>query len=129
MNSPSLTGYRRLTFQEIMSLAPLQDEIADGKITKRYMSQRKAWCPIEDVPIASEKADPEQDPVRNSQPLRAAYGGHVYSQAGMAATRALAEIQASQSSSPKELGIHVSHFYSPSLQFTYHCVILTNQSM
>ncbi|KAI0898711.1 Thioesterase/thiol ester dehydrase-isomerase [Annulohypoxylon nitens] len=118
MTSPSPTGYQRLTFQEIMSLAPLQDEVVDGKITKRYMSQRKPWCPVEDVPIASEKADPEQDLIRNSkqtQPLKAAYGaaygGHVYSQAGMAVSRALAEIQASQASSPKVLGIHTIHGY------------------
>ncbi|KAI2473580.1 Thioesterase/thiol ester dehydrase-isomerase [Annulohypoxylon bovei var. microspora] len=105
-------GYRRLSFQEIMSLAPLQDEVVDEKITKRYMSQRKAWCPEEDIPIASENPDPE--PNQKSRRRKAAYGGHVYSQAGMAVSRALAEIQASQiGSSPKLLGIHTIHgFFS-----------------
>ncbi|KAI1461841.1 Thioesterase/thiol ester dehydrase-isomerase [Annulohypoxylon moriforme] len=106
------TGFRRLTFQEIMSLAPLHDKVIDGKITKRYMSQRRPWCPEEDIPIASEKSNTEHDPIQNSPQRKVAYGGHVYSQAGMAVSRAFAEIQASQTSSPrKTLGIHTIHGY------------------
>ncbi|KAI1143258.1 Thioesterase/thiol ester dehydrase-isomerase [Hypoxylon sp. FL0543] len=99
---------RRLTFQETMSLAPLPDETENGKVVKRYMSQRKAWHPEGDVPIASETPDPEAS--EKSQKRKVAYGAHVYSQAGMAASRALAEIQNSQAGTTrKKLGIHTVH--------------------
>ncbi|KAI1209038.1 Thioesterase/thiol ester dehydrase-isomerase [Annulohypoxylon truncatum] len=103
---PDTAGCQRLTFQEIMSLVPLEDGMADGKITKQYMSRRRAWCPEDDVPIASEMAYPEQE---NSRRRKAAYGGHVYSQAGMAVSRALAET--SQPASRRILGIHTIHGY------------------
>ncbi|KAI1107949.1 Thioesterase/thiol ester dehydrase-isomerase [Jackrogersella minutella] len=107
--SPNITIDRRLTFQEIMSLAPLQDEIQNGNVVKRYMSELKAWCPEDDVSIASGKGDPEN---KSNQKLlkrkAAAYGGHVYSQAGVAASRALSE--SSHRSGPRrKLGIHTIH--------------------
>lgn len=100
---------RRLTFQEIMSLAPLPDKIENDKTVKQFISQRAAWCPEADVQIASEQA--YVGPVRSNKNV--AYGAHVYSQAGLAASRALAEIQNSQGgASRKKLGIHVSLPYS-----------------
>ncbi|KAI2619433.1 Thioesterase/thiol ester dehydrase-isomerase [Hypomontagnella submonticulosa] len=99
---------RRLTFQEIMSLAPLPDKIENDKTVKQFISQRAAWCPEADVQIASEQA--YVGPVRSNKNV--AYGAHVYSQAGLAASRALAEIQNSQGgASRKKLGIHTIHGY------------------
>ncbi|KAL7629145.1 hypothetical protein AAE478_000664 [Parahypoxylon ruwenzoriense] len=95
---------RRLTFQEVMGLAPLPDEVENGRVTKRYMSQRKAWCLEGDVPIASEREDLEYIFTNKK---KAAFGGHVYSQAGLAASRAFAEMQSSQNgASRKKPGIH-----------------------
>ncbi|KAI2629539.1 Thioesterase/thiol ester dehydrase-isomerase [Hypoxylon sp. NC1633] len=99
---------RRLTFQEIMSLSPLPDEIEAGKTIKRYMSQRAAWCPTADVSIASEKSFWE----KNLQGKQLAYGGHVYSQAGLAASRALPDLLGSQRDRSRGiLGIHTIHGY------------------
>ncbi|OTB06017.1 hypothetical protein M426DRAFT_319381 [Hypoxylon sp. CI-4A] len=107
--SSAVTIPPRLTFQEVMSLAPLPDEIENGSITKRYMSQRKAWSPLGDIPFASE--DPEAEREIKDTP-KTAYGGHVYAQAGLAASRAIDEIQAGQSGAPKKkVGIHTIHGY------------------
>lgn len=102
--SPNAVVDGRLSFQEIMSLASLPDQIENGKIVKRYMSQRRAWCPGESIPVTG--------PVnQNLRRREAGYGGHVYSQAGIAASRAFGETQATRtdlSSSLKKHGIHVS---------------------
>ncbi|KAI0385868.1 Thioesterase/thiol ester dehydrase-isomerase [Hypomontagnella monticulosa] len=101
-------AFRRPTFQEIMSLAPLPDKVENGKTVKQFISQRAAWCPEADVPIASGQA--YFGPSRPSRGV--AYGGHVYSQAGLAASKALAEMQKSQGgASRKALGIHTIHGY------------------
>ncbi|KAI0889763.1 Thioesterase/thiol ester dehydrase-isomerase [Annulohypoxylon maeteangense] len=131
---PDVAVYRRLTFQEIMSLVPLQDTVVDGKIIKRYMSQRKPWCPEEDVPIASEKTNPERDLMQNSGQPKVAFGGHVYSQAGMAVSRALADIQASQTTSRKVLGIHTIHGYFSEAglidrPFIYHVTAISTNTL
>lgn len=98
----------RLPAQEVFRLAALPDEVENGKIVKRYMSQRSAWYPEGDVSIASETV---YSGLRNGPPKRkVAFGGHVYSQAGIAASKALADMQTSRAGAPrKEVGIHVSH--------------------
>ncbi|KAI1497891.1 thioesterase-like superfamily-domain-containing protein [Biscogniauxia marginata] len=95
----------RLTFQEAMSLTPLQEKVdADGKVIKRYMSCRSAWVPGSDLPFAKAPFT-----------VSAAYGGHVYSQAGMAASRAFSEMRAAAKDdrADKKFGIHTIHgFFS-----------------
>ncbi|KAI1383403.1 Thioesterase/thiol ester dehydrase-isomerase [Hypoxylon trugodes] len=109
----------RLSPQELMSLAPLPDKIENGKIVKRYMSQRKAWSPNGDVLIASETITPKDAPPPGQFSKQVAYGGHVYGQAGVAASKALAEIQASQTgASRRKSGIHTIHGYFSEAGFT-----------
>ncbi|KAI1414774.1 Thioesterase/thiol ester dehydrase-isomerase [Hypoxylon sp. FL1857] len=109
---PVAAANKRLTFQEIMSLALLPDEIENGKVVKRYMSRRQAWFPEGDVPIASESPYPETETSHKSQKRKVAFGAHVYSQAGIVASRALAEAQTSQAGvSRKKVGIHTVHGY------------------
>lgn len=104
----------RLTFQEVMSLVLLPSQV-DGGSTKRYMSQRRAWSPESDILIASGKLDPAKQTYHKHLKNKVAYGGHVYSQAGLAASKAFAEIQASQKDAPrKKFGIHVSYSHAPS---------------
>ncbi|KAI1382391.1 Thioesterase/thiol ester dehydrase-isomerase [Hypoxylon crocopeplum] len=98
---------QRLTFQEAMSLAPLPDGAQNGRI-KRYMSQRKAWSPEDDASVTNKTAVPEQEQGKR----KTAYGGHVFSQAGLTASRTLAEMYTSQTSvSQKTLGVHTIHGY------------------
>ncbi|KAI6094016.1 Thioesterase/thiol ester dehydrase-isomerase [Hypoxylon rubiginosum] len=99
----------RLVFQEVMSLVPLPSN--EGS-TKRYMSHRRAWSPESDILIASGKLDPAKQTYHKHLKSKVAYGGHVYSQAGLAASKAFAEIQASQKDAPrKKFGIHTIHGY------------------
>ncbi|KAI4864763.1 hypothetical protein F4820DRAFT_324282 [Hypoxylon rubiginosum] len=103
----------RLIFQEVMSLVPLPSKAENGS-TKRYMSQRRAWSPESDILIASGKLDPAKQTYHKSPQKQVAYGGHVYSQAGLAASRAFREMQASHSQKDaprKKFGIHVSCFH------------------
>ncbi|KAI1780184.1 Thioesterase/thiol ester dehydrase-isomerase [Hypoxylon cercidicola] len=105
------TGSRRLIFQEVMSLVPLPSKAKNGS-TKRYMSQRRAWSPESDILIASGKLDPARQNYHKSSQRQVAYGGHVYSQAGLAASRAFAEMQVSQKDAPRrKFGIHTIHGY------------------
>lgn len=106
--SPDATPDKRLTFQEVMSLIPLPNKAESGNTTKRYMSQRRAWSPEGDIPIASGKTSHGQFKPFKRQ---AAYGGHVYSQAGLAASITFSQMQAQASShnndSQRKFGIHV----------------------
>ncbi|KAI1082915.1 acyl-thioesterase [Whalleya microplaca] len=97
----------RLTFQETMSLVSLPDKLSNGKLIKQYMSQRRPWVPLDDIL--------EPNEVRPS----GAYGGHVYSQAGMAASRTLAEMQlpSKDGAQRKKLGIHTMHGYFSEASF------------
>ncbi|CAJ2501850.1 Uu.00g047030.m01.CDS01 [Anthostomella pinea] len=92
----------RLTFQEAMSLAPLPSRAENGQITRRYMSRRSAWVTGADLKI------PQLAGAN-------AFGGHVYSQAGMAAAAAFAEMQAANKGvrGDKKFGLHTMHgFFS-----------------
>ncbi|KAI0596804.1 thioesterase-like superfamily-domain-containing protein [Biscogniauxia sp. FL1348] len=94
----------RLTFQEAMSITPLPDRVdGDGKNVKRYMSRRRPWVPGRDL-VGGISLD------------AAAFGGHVYSQAGMAASRAFSETRAAATATrngraDKQFGIHTIHGY------------------
>ncbi|KAH6652130.1 acyl-CoA thioesterase II [Truncatella angustata] len=85
-----------------MSFAALPDIIRDGSPVKRYMSRRAVWVPGVDLPV-------QMSPWRG----KAAYGGHVYSQAGLVASRAFSESRASvQAGQPlRQFGIHTIHGY------------------
>ncbi|KAH9897273.1 acyl-thioesterase [Xylariomycetidae sp. FL2044] len=103
----------RLTFQEAMSLAPLQPQTGGDKSIKRFISQRAAWIPGSDLTglVAPEDRGPGKAvPFR---PSKLAYGGHVFSQAGMAATRAFADAQSASGSGKKgkQFGLHTIHGY------------------
>ncbi|KAI0846777.1 Thioesterase/thiol ester dehydrase-isomerase [Daldinia vernicosa] len=105
----------RLPAQEVFRLVALPDEVEHGKIVKRYMSQRSAWHPEGDVSIASETT--VYSGSKNGPSSRkVAFGGHVYSQAGIAASKALADMQTcsqagASGASRKEVGIHTIHGY------------------
>jgi hypothetical protein len=99
---------KRLIFQEQMRLAPLPDRFVDEKLIKRYMSERAPWMPGADLPFGKDQFGPGK-----TAPIRPrAYGGHVYSQSGLAASRTFAETYATSTNgnSKKQFGIHVSFF-------------------
>ncbi|KAI0444288.1 thioesterase-like superfamily-domain-containing protein [Xylaria telfairii] len=102
-------GLGRLTYQEALSLISLPDRLVDGQIIKRYMSRRSAWIPGAEFALLTKD-------VRAINANNNAYGGHVYSQAALAASLSLEAAQgaaASQNGQGKELGIHTIHgFFS-----------------
>ncbi len=97
-------GHGRLTYQEAMSLISLPDKVASGgDVTRRYMSRRSAWIPgVDFVPLAMELGTGVFKPT-------ATYGGHVYSQAGLAASLSFRAAQkaAANGGQDKKFGIHV----------------------
>ncbi|KAI1634076.1 thioesterase-like superfamily-domain-containing protein [Biscogniauxia mediterranea] len=106
MTQPAIVG-GCLTFQEAMSLISLPDKVdGDGKLVKRYMSRWRPWVPGRDL-------------LGGKLPIHldaAAFGGHVYSQAGMAASRAFLETRAAATATrngraDKQFGIHTIHGY------------------
>ncbi|KAI0538066.1 thioesterase-like superfamily-domain-containing protein [Xylaria digitata] len=104
-------GYGRLTYQEAMSVISLSDKVAgDGGIIRRYMSRRSAWIPGSDfVPLATEQG------INSFKPATNTYGGHVYSQAGLAASLSVGSMQKAVNSGGqgKRVGIHTIHgFFS-----------------
>ncbi|KAI2641224.1 thioesterase-like superfamily-domain-containing protein [Xylaria nigripes] len=96
-------GHGRLTFQEALGLTALPDRISDdGQVVKRFISRRRAWVPGEDfTPLSLELGRPE------STLNRFAFGGHVYSQSGIAASLTAREIAGRDS----KIGIHTMHGY------------------
>ncbi|ORY62462.1 thioesterase-like superfamily-domain-containing protein [Pseudomassariella vexata] len=103
---------RRLTFQEALSIMPIPDRVVDGHTIKRYMSLRSAWFPGIDLPVGMDDEGVEK-PMRFPSEGRAAYGGHVYSQAGLAASKAFEDMLAGGKAmaKKKEFGIHTMHGY------------------
>lgn len=103
MTAPETAGQvgKRLVFQENMRLVALPDKTADGRAVKRYMSQRAPWVPGIDLPKG----------LRGAMRFRgAAFGGHVYCQSGLAASRAFAEtrpVSGQPTQDPRSFGIHV----------------------
>ncbi|TRX88879.1 hypothetical protein FHL15_010222 [Xylaria flabelliformis] len=101
-------GHGRLTCQEALSLTLLPDKLVEGQSIKRYMSRRKAWLTGHE--FAALVKESEASVFKLS-----AYGGHVYSQASMAASLTLKAAQgaASQNGGGKKFGIHTIHgFFS-----------------
>ncbi|KAF3025991.1 hypothetical protein E8E14_015047 [Neopestalotiopsis sp. 37M] len=99
----------RLTFQEQFKLVELPDGLREGRTARRFMSQRAAYVPGSDLPIP-----------RGSTPgglqsfiHKAAFGGHVYSQAGLAASKtfALNRANTSDATTLNTFGIHTIHGY------------------
>ncbi len=101
---------KRLTFQEALELIPLPSQ---GH-SRRYSSTRAAFLPASDIPLTEDLVGP-------GKPLAlwptAAFGGHVYAQAGLAVCRALQELDDGQTEGAKgrlkKLGLHVCHGIGP----------------
>ncbi|KAK8029991.1 hypothetical protein PG993_011282 [Apiospora rasikravindrae] len=105
----------RLSFQEYMQLVELPPSSQPygsqhgAQQPKRYMSQRASWMPGIDLP----------SPMREQVTFKgAAYGGHVYSQSGLAASKAFAEMREKldkqgkgKQFKGKVFGIHTIHGY------------------
>ncbi|KAI0508672.1 thioesterase-like superfamily-domain-containing protein [Xylaria bambusicola] len=103
-------GHSRLAYQEALGLISLPDKAtSNGDVIKRYMSRRSAWTPgLDFVPLVLELGG-----TYTAAPNT--YGGHVYSQAGLAASLSLraARITANNGGQDKKLGIHTIHgFFS-----------------
>jgi len=91
----------RQTFQEAMELVSLP---STGQ-TRRYAGVRAAWLPGSDIPQAKELVGPGR--VLPARPV-AAFGGHVFAQAGLAVSRAVEDLEDARGVSSKgRLGIHV----------------------
>jgi len=91
----------RQTFQEAMELVSLPSPDQ----TKRYASVRAAWIPGSDIPRIQELIGPGK--VLPVLPTTA-FGGHVFSQAGLAVSRAVEDFENSRGiGASRRLGIHV----------------------
>ncbi|KAK8079105.1 Acyl-coenzyme A thioesterase 8 [Apiospora phragmitis] len=115
MSPPPAEKSSRLSFQEYMQLVPLPAPSQPygsqngAQQQKRYMSQRASWMPGIDLP----------SPMREQMTFKgAAYGGHVYSQSGLAASKAFAEMRETldkqgkgKQFKGKVFGIHTIHGY------------------
>ncbi|KAI0143347.1 thioesterase-like superfamily-domain-containing protein [Pestalotiopsis sp. NC0098] len=99
----------RLTFQEQMKLVELPDVVREGAVVKRFMSQRAPWVPGCDLPIPNDSARGKMQLYKS----RAAFGGHVYSQAGLVASKTFASVRGNVSSvaGSNHFGIHTIHGY------------------
>ncbi|KAI0546593.1 Thioesterase/thiol ester dehydrase-isomerase [Xylaria curta] len=101
-------GHGRLTCQEALGLISLPDKLVEGRPIKRYMSQRKAWLTGHEFAALVKESEASLFKL-------SAYGGHVYSQASMAASLTLKAAQgaAGQNGGGKKFGIHTIHgFFS-----------------
>ena len=96
---------------ELLALPPTGD-------VRRYIGVRSAWMPGIDLPLTAETVGPGK-PLRGT-PV-AAYGGHVYAQAGLAACRLVEEDESDHQANggtlarDKKLGLHVSNIHAPQL--------------
>ncbi|KAK1965169.1 acyl-CoA thioesterase II [Colletotrichum sublineola] len=93
----------KLLFHDVLALAPLptppNHTASTGSAVKRYMSLYPAWVPGSEL-VGGQGRGSKADP-------RAAYGGHVYSQAALAASRAIKEEEPTASGTwTGEFGLH-----------------------
>jgi len=91
----------RKTFQETMQMIELP---SSGEV-KRFMSTASAWLPGSDVALSPALLGPGK-PFRGKH--LAAYGGHVYCQAALAASRAVEDMERTRSGD-RALDLHVSY--------------------
>ncbi|KAI1822257.1 Thioesterase/thiol ester dehydrase-isomerase [Xylaria intraflava] len=101
-------GHGRLPYQEALSLMSLPDKVLDdGRVVKRYMSRHPAWVPGNGfIPLAIEQG------IHHLKPWETVYGGHVYSQASLAASLAF-RATAGRGARDRKFGIHTIHgFFS-----------------
>lgn len=110
----------RLSFQEIMELTelPLDAEATQRGVVGRFMSRRPAWLPGSDIDRIDDFCG-EGKPFWHA-PI-ASFGGHVYSQSGIAASRVLhADEQAAEGAHEEQprRGIHTLHGYFTSFVFS-----------
>lgn len=94
----------KLLFNDVMALAPIPTPsnrmTVTGGAVKRYMSLYPAWVPGSEL-VGGNGRGSKADP-------RAAYGGHVYCQAPLAASRAIKEEEPSGSGTQSGgFGLHV----------------------
>lgn len=83
----------RLTFQESLELIQLPPLAGAPSSTRRFMSTKTAHVPGIELEFEMHKA---------------AYGGHVYGQAALAACRVIRELEDQKQTKPSErLGLHV----------------------
>ena len=102
MESSETETFTRLSFQECMELKKLPKDDKNPSV-QRFQSCRPAWKPGNDLPWG--KVRPQ--PPTNKQRGPAAFGGHVFAQAPLAAARAVEE-EDSQTPVHSKLAIHVS---------------------
>ena len=99
----------RLSFQEALELVKLPSQDGPSSQAQRFMATRAAHLPGVEIEFSMHVA---------------AYGGHVYGQAALAACRALRELEDEKGMKPSErLGLHVRrmplHFH-PELPLMRH---------
>lgn len=99
----------KLLFNDVMALALLpttsNHTTTTGGIVKRYMSLYPAWVPGSEL-VGGKGRGSKADP-------RAAYGGHVYCQAPLAASRAVKEEEPEGSGTQSGgFGLHVRLEYA-----------------
>jgi hypothetical protein len=90
---------------ETLKLSRLPDTSKDG--VKRFISHTPAWKPGQELPWAKVRANAYKKGDMVDFPP-AAYGGHVYAQAPLAAARAVEEDEETGSNGNSKPGIHVS---------------------
>ncbi|EFQ36112.1 acyl-CoA thioesterase II [Colletotrichum graminicola] len=90
----------KLLFHDVLALAPLATSpnhtTSTGSAVKRYMSLYPAWIPGSEL-VGGQSRGSKADP-------RPAYGGHVYCQAALAASRAVKEEEPTESRG--DFGLH-----------------------
>lgn len=97
--------WKRMSFQECMELARIPSTEDDDKkqnSIQRFQSRQPAWKPGQDLVWGEIPPQPS----RAGKPGPAAYGGHVYAQAALAAARAV-EAEERDKPADKRLAIHV----------------------
>ncbi|ETS79771.1 hypothetical protein PFICI_09624 [Pestalotiopsis fici W106-1] len=99
----------RLTFQEQLKLIELPSVAYEGSLVKRFMSQRAAYVPGSDLPVTNGSTSGGLQTFVH----KAAYGGHVYSQAGLAASKTFAMTRGKTlgATASSSFGIHTIHGY------------------
>lgn len=107
-NKDAPPAIKRNDLYEALRLSQLPDEQSGSQDpVKRFISRTPAWRPGNELPWGS--IDPEGYKKGNTVDFNpAAFGGHVFAQAPLAAARAVEEEENGSGSGNDKLGIHVS---------------------